>query len=245
MKRSWFLICLFLISGCSSKPIIIDHTDRYFPESKDISIVNHGRHTGFVIPANKIQSSVPELSRRFQGVPYLEFGWGDKELYQSKENTSSLAFQAIFWPTESVVHVVALTEIPEIYFPDSEVVTLCISNRQYALLVDFISNSFRKDKMGKIIKLKNGIYGNSQFYQGEEEYYLFNTCNKWTAKGLKSAGFNIKPAFKLTAGSIMTFLTNRLSGIKRCSCSKNQNVDLESANIEPFVIERISNNREE
>ncbi|MFB8829603.1 hypothetical protein ACE0DR_10225 [Azotobacter sp. CWF10] len=30
-----------------------------------------------------------------------------------------------------------------------------------------------------------------------------NTCNKWTAKGLRSAGVDIFPAFKLTAGSIM------------------------------------------
>jgi hypothetical protein len=31
-----------------------------------------------------------------------------------------------------------------------------------------------------------------------------NTCNKWTAKGLKSAGMDISPMFKLTAGSVMS-----------------------------------------
>jgi len=33
-----------------------------------------------------------------------------------------------------------------------------------------------------------------------------NTCNKWTAKGLKSAGMDISPTFKLTADSIMDYL---------------------------------------
>jgi len=33
-----------------------------------------------------------------------------------------------------------------------------------------------------------------------------NTCNKWTAKGLKSAGMDISPTFKLTAESIMDYL---------------------------------------
>ena len=33
-----------------------------------------------------------------------------------------------------------------------------------------------------------------------------NTCNKWTAKGLKSAGMDISPTFKLTADSIMDYV---------------------------------------
>ncbi len=33
-----------------------------------------------------------------------------------------------------------------------------------------------------------------------------NTCNKWTAKGLESAGVNINPSLKLTSGSVMGFL---------------------------------------
>ncbi len=33
-----------------------------------------------------------------------------------------------------------------------------------------------------------------------------NTCNTWTAKGLKSAGMDISPTFKLTADSIMDYM---------------------------------------
>ena len=34
-----------------------------------------------------------------------------------------------------------------------------------------------------------------------------NTCNRWTAKGLKSIGMDISPTLKLTAGSVMNYLT--------------------------------------
>ncbi|MFY3756190.1 DUF2459 domain-containing protein, partial [Escherichia coli] len=35
-------------------------------------------------------------------------------------------------------------------------------------------------------------------------YGILNTCNKWTAKGLQSAGIEIEPALKLTAGSVIS-----------------------------------------
>ena len=34
-----------------------------------------------------------------------------------------------------------------------------------------------------------------------------NMCNRWTAKGLKSIGMDISPTLKLTAGSVMNYLT--------------------------------------
>ena len=57
-----------------------------------------------------------------------------------------------------------------------------------------------------LLKLQKGIYGDSQFYKGVGNFHLMNTCNKWTAKGLKSIGMGISPTFKLTAGSIMNYL---------------------------------------
>ena len=57
-----------------------------------------------------------------------------------------------------------------------------------------------------MIALGAGIYGDSQFYRGAGEYYLTNTCNKWTAKALQSAGMDISPGFKLTADSVMGYI---------------------------------------
>lgn len=208
------------ISGCSAKPYIIKQTDISVPKSKEIYIVNHGWHTGFAIPADTIQSRLPQLVNRFTNTPYLEFGWGDKEFYQAEEVTSGLTLQAIFWPTESVMHTVAVPERPDIYFSNSEVKAFCLNRKQYALLISFIENSFYKDKSGSIISLEKGNYGNSQFYKAEGNYYLMNTCNNWTAKGLKSIGLNIRPTFKLTAGSVMTFLSKKNRGLTVGACEE-------------------------
>jgi len=64
--------------------------------------------------------------------------------------------------------------------------------------------------------MENGIYGNSQFYQGAGKYYLMNTCNKWTTKGLKSIGMEISPTFKLTSSSVMNFLNYKDRGLTKC-----------------------------
>lgn len=216
-----FLIAIILcLSACSSLP----HAIEFIPEDNaginyDIFVVSHGWHTGIVIPAKLIQSRIPELQVRFVNAPYIEFGWGDKGFYQTQKITSGLTIKAIFWPTESILHVVAVHEKVYKYFTNSHLEKICLNDNQYSSLIRFIESSFLKNERGMIIELKKGIYGNSQFYKSVGDYYLMNTCNKWTAKALKSSGFNITPTFKLTAGSIMSYLLkyNQNTGLGDCS----------------------------
>ena len=177
----------------------------------EVYVVNHGWHTGFVIPASGIHQLIPELKNRFGNAPYIEFGWGDNEFYQAEEITSGITLKAIFLPTDSVVHVVAVTRKADKYFKHSEVGKFCLEDPEFKSLVKFISNSFYRDESGNILKLNHGIYGDSQFYKAKGDFHIFNTCNKWTAKGLESAGMNISTTFKLTAGSIMNFLSKEES----------------------------------
>ncbi len=100
------------------------------------------------------------------------------------------------------------------YFSNSEVEKLHLSDAEFSSLISFIANSFYKDSTGNVRTLKSGIYGDSQFYKGVGDYYLMNTCNKWTAKGLKSVGMNISPTFKLTASSVMSYLAKGSSTLK-------------------------------
>lgn len=209
-KVAFVITIVMLISACSSKPNFVHHTSSFTEEgSIDLYIVSHGWHTGFVIPADEIQARLPELKERFRDTPYIEFGWGDKGFYQAEEITSGLTLRAIFWPTPSVIHAVAVPSDVEAYFGNSEVEKVCLTHSELSSLIEFVEGSFHKSENGNIIPLKNGIYGNSQFYQGTGDYYLMNTCNKWTAKGLKSLGMDIMPTFKLTASSVMTYLRNR------------------------------------
>ena len=205
------VLLAFLCAGCSSLPKALETDEAYSHSGQEKAyVVSHGWHTGFVVPSRIIFEQLPELKQRFEKVLSIEFGWGDKGFYQAKEITSGLTLQAIFWPTESVVHAVGLEESVYQAFPHSEIRPMCLSKTELERLVRFISGSFARDRKGQIIQLRKGIYGNSQFYQGMGDYYLMNTCNKWTAKGLKSIGFDISTMFKLTAGSIMGYLESEI-----------------------------------
>ncbi len=208
------IFLLTICSGCSSLPNIIETEEKYSGDGKErIYVVSHGWHTGFVVPSQPVFDQLPALGNRFDNAPFIEFGWGDKGFYQAKEITSGLTLQAIFWPTESVVHAVGLESSVYEQFPHSKIQRVCLSMQELLRLVDFIMGSFSGHENGEIITLRAGLYGNSQFYKGEGEYYLMNTCNKWTAKGLKSIGFDISPTLKLTAGSIMNYLEKEVGAV--------------------------------
>jgi len=177
----------------------------------EVYVVNHGWHTGFVVPASGIHQAMPELKQRFENAPYIEFGWGDIEFYQAEEITAGITLKAIFLPTDSVVHAVLVPLKVDRYFKNSEVEKFCLEDSELESLIKFISSSFFRDESGSILKLNHGIYGDSQFYKAKGDFHIFNTCNKWTAKGLESAGMKISTTFKLTAASIMNFLSREES----------------------------------
>ena len=85
-------------------------------------------------------------------------------------------------------------------------------------MISYLEHSFYKDNSGRIVESTNGHYKNRQFYEAEGDYYLMNTCNKWTAKGLRSAGLDISPTFKLTASSIMDYLSKHTEALMGKSC---------------------------
>lgn len=208
MRLVAFILLAFAITACSGKPYVVEPTlespdsIRSFP----LYVVSHGWHTGLIIPANYLNQIIPDLKDRFGDAAYYEIGWGDKGFYQAQEITTGLTLQAMFWSEGAIMHVVAVPDSPEKYFGQSEVVGTCLTNGQISSLSTFVANSFSHDPQGHLIRLKPGIYGNSQFYDGEGRYYLLNTCNKWTAKGLQSAGVDISPTLSLTSGSVMSVI---------------------------------------
>lgn len=203
MKALLLSLATVLITACAAQPYTPAPLAAEAQSTKTVYVVSHGWHTGFVIPADALQARIPALKTRFTDTPFLEIGWGDKGFYQAQEITTGLTLRAMFWSSGSILHVVAVPHNVRRYFANSEQASLCLSERNYTALLDFIAASFAKDPQGQVQPLKQGIYGDSQFYEGVGTYYLFNTCNKWTAKGLQQAGFDLSPTFKLTAGSVM------------------------------------------
>ena len=222
MNNHYLLLTLLIAANVVIITIKCFATELEKSAKNEVYVVNHGWHTGFVVHASEIQKEIPELKQRFGNASYIEFGWGDKEFYQANEITPDITLKAIFLPTESVLHAVAVSSEADKYFKHSEVHKFCLEDLELKSLVDFISNSFYRDESGSILKLNHGIYGDSQFYKAKGNFHIFNTCNKWTAKGLESTGMKISTTFKLTAGSIMTFLSN---GKSKSSIALNQSCE--------------------
>lgn len=206
---SWVfsLIAGLLLVACSSGPHVAQHAGEFSGGgSNPVYVANHGWHTGIVLPAPAIQGRVPELKERFSEAAYLEFGWGDKEFYQAEEMTVRLAMRAIFWPTDTVVRVLALPHNLSDYVSGAGLVKLCLTSAELLSLSEFIAASFARTADGGIQPLDTAAIHNSQFYAGSGKYHMMNTCNTWTARGLESAGMRLSVSLKLTAGSVMSYL---------------------------------------
>ncbi len=211
MKNLRAFVVLLVLCGttaCDLAPHAINHVQETAPVRQNVVYVNsHGWHTGFIIGAQRLNEALPFLKERFTArTLYYEIGWGDKGFYQSHEITTGLTLRAMFWSSRSVVHVVSVPDSPYEYFSGSKVVELHLSNNEFNDLIRFLNVSFARNSEGGVIPLQAGLYGDSQFYEGNGSYSVVNTCNKWTARGLKSAGYDISTPFKLTAGSIMDYL---------------------------------------
>ncbi len=214
------LVCL---PGCGNEPRIVRPAPVAtveVPRTLRAYVVSHGWHTGLVVPARELNTRFPELATRFGAtIAFYEIGWGDKGFYEAQDITTGLSLRALFWSPGTVLHVSAVPVSPFESFPESQVVPICVSQGESDALNRFLSGSFSHDAAGHLVSGSKGIYGDSQFYVAAGRYSAANTCNKWTAKGLVSAGFDIDPSFKLTAGSVMKYLkrSNATHGCERGS----------------------------
>ncbi|WP_166253431.1 TIGR02117 family protein [Marinobacter salicampi] len=207
MKAVGLLFVLFVLYGCTAKPHVVEpDTEADGERTVRLYVVSHGWHVGVAIAADQLNPVVPALKERFDGAEYYELGWGDKGFYQAPEITTGVTLRAIVWSRGAVVHVVAVPGSPAEYFGSNDLVHTRINAEEAESLARYLASSFTRDAKGDLVGLKRGIYGESQFYEGEGRYHLLNTSNKWAAKALKSAGMAISPTFKLTADSVMEFV---------------------------------------
>lgn len=169
-------------------------------------VVSHGWHTGIVVSRRDLIGVVPELAKDFGSGEYIEVGWGDERFYQAQKVTLTLALRAIFWPTSSVLHVVAVPYPPRRFFPESEVVEVSVPRAGYEKLLVFLAGSFTRTYDNDIVRLGSGLYGDSRFYRAEGNFHAFNTCNTWVAASIEKTGYPISSAGTLTAKGVLSRL---------------------------------------
>lgn len=172
-------------------------------EERTIYVVSHGWHTGVVLSRQDIMKQFEFMDDYFVQSPFYEFGWGEADYYQAEKKTVFLALKALFWRNDSVMHVAAFPALTGRNFADSQVVKLNVSKTGLDHLRNKIYGSFKFDENKRSIPLKKGQYGESRFFKAEGYYFFFNTCNRWTAEMLESAGVPMDSIFTLRARSVI------------------------------------------
>lgn len=205
MGRLLLLTLCSLLVGCSIPAVRDDGAVCVGGPEHTVFVVNHGWHTGLALSYPEARPYLPMIGDTFAGSSYLEIGWGDEGFYRSKEITIGLTLKAIFWPTDSVLHLVEVPIQPQNYFPESEVKRVRLGQPGFTRLMSYIQASFKVDAEGRAIELSEGNYGRrSRFYRAKGTYYLFNTCNSWTERALESGGMEASITPTLTASGVMS-----------------------------------------
>ncbi len=164
----------------------------------EIFVCTNGVHTDLVLPAaTKAMNWTTELRRSdFPGADpwttHFSFGWGDRAFYLEtrrwEDLSLSTALSALVGGGPTVMHVYAL------YTPagSPDCGALLLREGQYRALVEYVRGSFRRDAGGAVMPLRGSGYGPTDlFYEAVGRYSPFDTCNEWTAKGLRAAGVTV------------------------------------------------------
>jgi len=191
-----WLIPTFIISLYSSSD----------PSQKlnNVYLIKNRWHTGLIFRVDELSLRNVEALRLFRDMKYVDIGWGDKDFYQSpKDFDLYLAFKALFLPTESVVRIEGYNyEIDDIISYSDFCIKFELADNNLKKLLNFIDSSFSRNIQNKLIITLKKSGANVIFFKSKYTYHIFETCNKWIAKGLVAAGYDISPTWVITAENL-------------------------------------------
>jgi len=202
LVRPLLVCCSLLALGCAAPVPAPEATDASV--GGRIYVVSHGWHAGLVLRRADIPDEAWPEKRDFPDAEYLEIGWGDRDYYQAREPGMGTLLKAALWPTASVLHVVGFRGAVAANFPHSVILALPVTRDGLARLVDFIDAAHDRRSGAPLASLGPGLYGDSRYYPARGRFHLFNNCNRWTARALRAAGFEIDEV--LTAGGLFAEL---------------------------------------
>lgn len=164
-----------------------------------IYLIKQRWHTAIVFHTEDVDTMIlPEL-KYFAGAELIDIGWGDEAFYQHPGFDWDLAYQALFHATPSTLRVEGVYITKQHYFDISEIVVeLIINDEQLKILQKYIGDTIWRDENRDYEILSTQYLNRVYFFKAYGNYHLFNTCNRWLAKGLKKAGFEIEDNIILT-----------------------------------------------
>ena len=157
-----------------------------------IFVQSNGVHTDVCLPTVTDQIDWGDFIPRkdFVGAENHEFisiGWGDKGFFLDTPTWAELkvstALNAAFLPSSTAMHVKYHAE-PAVNETRRKVF---VNKKEYKRMIAFIKQSFTQvNKKIELIKGK-GYTESDNFYEANNSYHLFRTCNIWTNEALKAA----------------------------------------------------------
>jgi len=157
-----------------------------------IYVQSNGIHTDVCLPT---QNSVMNWNEFIAPEPYGEngkcnfiaIGWGDKGFFLDTPTWAELkvstALNAAFLPSSTAMHVMYCNE-PK---ANKVKVKVYLSKKEYGQLVSYVKKSFHQSG-NKVELIPNRGYSKADnFYEANNSYHLFRTCNIWTNEALKAA----------------------------------------------------------
>jgi uncharacterized protein (TIGR02117 family) len=167
-----------------------------------VFIVYDSWHAAIVLPRNELSDKIiPELAD-FPSASFIEFSWGDKDYFPDPQAGAFGAIKAALWSSGSVMHLVGFTDTVENSYRGATVTTLRLNETAYGLLIDYINDTFTREKSLGRAPAAPGLFPNSHFYPANRSFSLLRTCNTWVAEALEQATLPISSAFVITAGNL-------------------------------------------
>ena len=185
------------------------------PCAYTIYVGGNNVHTNLIVPVKTIEFdwsnelNLTEIgSHRSNDYHFLSFGWGDKLFYLNTPTLSDVnvgtTLRALLLPTQTVVHIQGHFSVPP-SSSDYQVKALKVSRQGYLNLSRFLMSYLAQDSEGKPILIQQSHRYSGSFYEAKGSYSMFQTCNDWTALGLKAAQVNT-PLWSGLAGSVFKHL---------------------------------------
>jgi uncharacterized protein (TIGR02117 family) len=124
-----------------------------------------------------------------QSATHVAIGWGDRGFFLQTPTWNDLkmstAANALFWPSPTCLHVTMKSSVTT----NQNTRSVRISQQQYTELVEFVIDSFRTDRNGRMRRIESAGYSwNDAFFEAHGTYHCVNTCNSWVGRALRSAG---------------------------------------------------------
>jgi uncharacterized protein (TIGR02117 family) len=183
-----------------------------FEGSIPIYVASNGIHTDLILPVKVAEfdlSKAINLDPLMKAEPestFLEIGWGEELVYTKvatwDDLTWRIALQSMFFSPGSLMHVNVTNERPE---AAEWVRVLHLDKTKYEKLSQYVVGSFQRNGQSRA-ELSHPGYGRYDgFYRAHGHYSVLNTCNSWTAVGLREIGIRT-PLWSATSQALMWHL---------------------------------------